>query len=356
MPASDYLTQAGVVTTNLDLIRKALERPHARMEGNYRPFGRPMPDFVQIRSAAQGLAERASAELLLGESQEAWHELSLIRDLCRLLRSDKPMTLVAGMIEVAVTGLYSQVVQDGLRLGAWREPELAAIQKQLGEMRLPSVLAAALDCERVAVTELIENSTSAERAKILGSNARNFWDKVTHPDTLLPELAPQGWLYQNMLVGDLLAEKITAAIDGTNGIVRPREVESAVGAAMKAFDHFGPYTFLVRRATPNSIRAAQTTARNQALVNEAIIACGLERFRLARGSYPQTIEELSPDFVRQLPHDVVNGQPLKYDRTADGGYLLYSIGWNEKDDGGESAKTLEEGDWVWDDKKAVGVL
>jgi len=356
MPASDYLKHADAMTANLDLLRKALERPYARMEGDYRPFGRPMPDFVQIRSAAQGLAERASTELLLGQSQEAWHDLSLIRDLCRLLRSDKPTTLVAGMIEVAVTGLYMQVIQDGLRLDAWHEPELAAIEKQLAEIRLLGTVAAALDRERVAVSELIENSTRAERAKIFGSRSRNFWDKVTDPDTLLFELAPRGWLYQNMVVVDLLEEKMTAAIDATNGIVRPREVESAKGAAMKSFDHFGPYTFLAKRATPNFIRATQTTARNQALVNEAIIACGLERFRLARGSYPQTVEELSPDFVKQLPRDVVNGEPLKYSRTADGGYLLYSIGWNEKDDGGKSAKSLEEGDWVWDGRKASGVL
>ena len=351
MPASDYLKQGDVVTMNLDMIRKALERPYARMEGDYRPFGRPMPDFLQIRVAAQELAERASARLLLGESQDAWRDLSLMRDLCRLLRSDKPTTLVAGMIEVAVTGLYLQVIQDGLRLGAWREPELAAIQRQLAEIRLLGMLAAALDRERVAVSELIENSTPAERAKIFGSRSRNFWDKVTDPDTLHFEWAPRGWLYQNMVVVDLLEEKMTTAIDGTNGIVRPREMESAMGAAVKSFAHFGPYTFFAKRATPNFVRATQTTARNQALVNEAMVACGLERFRLARGFYPQAIEELSPDFVKQLPRDVVNGEPLKYSRAADGGYLLYSIGWNEKDDGGKSAKTLEEGDWVWDVKK-----
>jgi hypothetical protein len=356
MAASAYLKQSGVVTTNFDMLRNALERPYARMEGDSRPFGRPMPNFVQIRVAAQGLAERAEAEVLVGESQEAWHDLSLVRELCRLLQSDKPMTLVAGMIEVAITGLYTQVIQDGLRLGAWREPELAAIEKQLAEIRLPGVLATALDFERVAVSELIENSTRAERAKLFGSDPRNFRDRLRHADTLLFELAPRGWLYQNMVAGDLVVEKMTAAIDATNGIVRPGEVESAKGAAIKSFDHPGPYTFLAKRAWPNFIRAVQTTAHNQALVNEAIVACGLERFRLARGAYPQTIEELSPEFVKQLPHDVVNGEPLKYGRTAGGGYLLYSIGWNEKDDGGKSAKTFEEGDWVWDNKKAAGVL
>jgi len=27
--------------------------------------------------------------------------------------------------------------------------------------------------------------------------------------------------------------------------------------------------------------------------------------------------------------------------------VLYSIGWNGKDDGGVPGKTMAEGDWVW---------
>jgi hypothetical protein len=55
----------------------------------------------------------------------------------------------------------------------------------------------------------------------------------------------------------------------------------------------------------------------------------------------------------RLPHDVIGSQPLKYRREADGGFLLYSIGWNEKDDGGEAGfdkdgkVDIETGDWVW---------
>jgi hypothetical protein len=39
---------------------------------------------------------------------------------------------------------------------------------------------------------------------------------------------------------------------------------------------------------------------------------------------------------------------LKYRRTNGGGYLLYSVGWDEKDDGGVAAQSREEGDWVWE--------
>jgi hypothetical protein len=54
-----------------------------------------------------------------------------------------------------------------------------------------------------------------------------------------------------------------------------------------------------------------------------------------------------PQFAEKLPHDIVGGQPLKYHRTGDGRFALYSVGWNEKDDGGVPGKAADEGDWVW---------
>lgn len=108
-----------------------------------------------------------------------------------------------------------------------------------------------------------------------------------------------------------------------------------------------PYSFLVAMGLPNFVKAVQTTARNQTLANEAYIACGLERYRLAHRQYPETLEALVPQFAEKLPHDLIGGQPLKYHRTADGQFVLYSIGWNEQDDGGVPGKTIGEGDWVW---------
>ena len=98
---------------------------------------------------------------------------------------------------------------------------------------------------------------------------------------------------------------------------------------------------------PNFVKATQTMARNQTLANEAYIACGLERYRLANGQYPETLDALVPAVRGEAPHDVIGGQPLKYHLTADGRFALYSVGWNEKDDGGVPGKTPTEGDWVW---------
>ena len=104
---------------------------------------------------------------------------------------------------------------------------------------------------------------------------------------------------------------------------------------------------------PNLVKATQSFALNQTRLNEAQIVCALERFQRAHGNYPDTLNALVPQFLEKIPHDLIGGQPLHYRRTADGKFLLYSLGWNETDDGGQTVLnqdgnlSREKGDWVW---------
>ncbi len=54
----------------------------------------------------------------------------------------------------------------------------------------------------------------------------------------------------------------------------------------------------------------------------------------------------------ELPHDIMTGAPYQYHLHADGTYLLYSVGWDQHDDGGDGIKaqgktTDDAPDWVW---------
>ena len=81
----------------------------------------------------------------------------------------------------------------------------------------------------------------------------------------------------------------------------------------------------------------------------------MQRYRLAQDEYPETLDVLSPKFIETVPHDVIGGQPLKYHRTADGKFSLYSVGWNGTEDGGvvvfrtptKLTIDYDKGDWVW---------
>ena len=99
--------------------------------------------------------------------------------------------------------------------------------------------------------------------------------------------------------------------------------------------------------------AVKKFASGQSSVNLARTAIALERYWLARGEFPESLNALAPQFIAKLPRDVINGQPLHYRRTSDGQFVLYSVGWNETDDGGEVGLTkngnldINTGDWVW---------
>jgi hypothetical protein len=342
-------------TADLDLVRIALQRPYARIDGDYRqPYAIPIPNFVTIRNVSQLLAQRAQSDLSLGQSEAAWHELSLIRDLCRILEpqpSGRPMTLVAAMINVAVTGLYVGVVQDGLRLHAWHEPQLLAIERQLHEADLLAPVVEAFREERAATCRTFETTKPSEMVKLFdfGTAGRSWRDRFG--DTafkLIVRWMPRGWFYQNMAMGSELEQEEIESVDLTSRLVRPHQVSAIVGRLSSISEQRSPYRFLVARALPYFAKAWLTTAASQTLVDQAWLACALERYRLAQGQYPETLDALTPRFLAKLPHDLIGGQPLTYRRDGSGGYLVYSVGWNEQDDGGTPGRSKEQGDWVWE--------
>jgi hypothetical protein len=351
--AAECLAASQPAVPDLDVLREALERPCARMDSDYqRPFERPVPNFIRMRILAQMLSQRAQCYLLLGQPEAAWHELALVRDMCRMLEA-KPAnncaTLVDTMIDVAITGFYTSIIQDGLRLRVWREPELAGMQKQLMDINLLQLLHASFNAERAGSCRTFGTYPPAELKKLFffGPHQPGLWEKLSDPVFLLVTFAPHGWLYQNLRVG-AQANVILGALDIPNNQLLASEMESAASEffAAASWGH-SPFTILATRAIPNFLKATRTTARNQTMVNEACIACGLERYRLAHGQYPDSLEALVPQFAAKLPHDIIGGKPLKYHRATDGRFVLYSVGWNGKDDGGVAGKAVEEGDWVW---------
>ena len=81
----------------------------------------------------------------------------------------------------------------------------------------------------------------------------------------------------------------------------------------------------------------------QNALNQALIACALERFRLVQGKYPETLMELLPDYLTGIPKDVARGLPMLYENTGDPGFVLRSVGPNQTDD---RSKPVSD-DWLW---------
>ncbi len=377
--AQDYLATTEALEPGFATIGRALQRPYARTDSDYqRPIEATVPNFVAIRSLVQTLAQRAECFLLAGQPSRALGELDRLQALRRLLEppaawlypageivtspptprhpappptTERPMTLVSAMIDVAVNGLYVSVIQDGLRLGAWGEPELAALAGRLPTIALVPEVTAALNTEVAAVVQSVQTTRWAD---LFGPSdpPRHGWGRWL-PRISLVDLLPRGWLYQNVLVYGRLMEQQINSLEASRPLIEPHQVEAAWQATEQAVSppggrsHLSPYNLLAAVAIPNAMRAYQTTARNQTTLNQAIIACALERYRLAHGEYPVTLEALVPGYLRGIPPDLIGGQPPRYRRTAEGQFLLYSTGWSEQDHGGRVLTDPLQGDWVW---------
>lgn len=96
-----------------------------------------------------------------------------------------------------------------------------------------------------------------------------------------------------------------------------------------------------RRNAPYYVQAEQSSSGLQTCVNLARTACALERYQLARGHFPDKLEELQPHFLKRLPRVVMNGEAFHYGVTEDGQFVLYSVGWDGEDQRGGAS------DWVW---------
>jgi len=182
------------------------------------------------------------------------------------------------------------------------------------------------------------------------------------PGGALAQLIPTGWLYQNQLrCARMMVDYYLPVSDTNQGTFSPgiaRQGDATVATETKSFS---PFNQLERLMLPGLGSAAKKFAYAQSSANLARMAIALERYRLAHGEYPETLDTLTPQFIVKLPHDVINGQPLHYRRdppssgsgAASGQFVLYSVGWNETDDGGEVGLTktgnvdINTGDWVW---------
>ena len=80
------------------------------------------------------------------------------------------------------------------------------------------------------------------------------------------------------------------------------------------------------------------------------LACRL--FKSRTGQYPEDLAALVPGILTEAPIDPFTGKPFVYRREGEG-FIVYSLGSNEKDDGGRSTYMItqlvmdKDDDWAW---------
>jgi hypothetical protein len=357
-PAEDVLLALSKYDPAIEELREASRLSYSRFPLEYDKDDLAailLPHLAKLKRCSQVLQLRAIAELQNGQTEKALADVTLALQLTGKIRTEP--CLISHLVRIAMLRIILQPVWEGLAEHKWSDEQLVALDAELAKLDFFPDYKLAMHCE------LGFQGGEMDRLRRHPEHLQDFWalggDEAKSSKQLLPgkitaHLIPAGWFYQNHFrCARMMMEYYIPLANVNQDTFSPdlaRHCDAALTAEIKSAS---PFNMLERLMLPALGNAAKKFAYGQASVNLARVAIALERYRLAHDEYPEALDMLVPQFMEKLPHDIINGQPLHYRRTSDGQFVLYSVGWNETDDGGEvafkkdGAVDINNGDWVW---------
>jgi len=345
-------------------LRAASTRPHARypIELKDDPWSMAFPHLPVVKTTSQRLRLKASAELAAGQSAAALEDIKLLLYVANSIKNEP--FVISYLVRIACRELAIHTIWEGLAQRAWSEAQLQELQTRLDERDFVKALVHNLKAEHAAGIMTPDLIRKFGINYVMGlSESLDAQYALNRPLTkLFGNLVPSGWLYQEKFNYSRLFYMQQQPLLDEAGAVKPRispaEVKAAAWKMEQELAYKFPFaaaalnhTVFARLLLPALGNISMRAATGQTSTDHAVLACALERYRLANGNFPEKLDVLVPQFIAQLPNDLVTGEPYKYRRTDDGQFILYSVGWDEKDDGGTARERLynqKEGDWIWE--------
>ena len=324
-------------------------RPRCRFDLDFKAgAAMSLVHLTIFQNAANLFTLRMRAHLALGESAAAYADFTEGFQAYRALVEEP--TLVSGMVRISVIAILLNGIGDGLSGHAWNEAELRKLDVDFATVRVWEDYGLSIASERGFANWLHETSIAASgqnRLQVL----RGLGGAGTPPS---PEAAalmaciPTRVYRDSQLRLNKYFDELLAAVSIEGSSYNPNQPTPSGPENLSRFDNF--YLFLFRASAPVYGSMTGRYALFQTKVDQARLAFAIERSRIARGTLPEQLDELAPDFIVAIPADIYSGKALIYRRKESGGFILYGVGPNRVDDGGATGgKGSEQSqpDWVW---------
>jgi hypothetical protein len=372
-PAQDVLLALSKYDSTLEELLNASQLPYSRFPLGYDindPAEILLPHLAALKRSSQVLQLRAIAELQNGENEKAFKDVKLILRLTDSIHTEP--FFICHLVRIAILQIALQPVYEGLAERKWSEAQLADLDSELAKLDFLADYKLAVRGERALVIGDIEFLRHPSRDPsfrhshlyFLPPFLQRLSDLTGDDDGGTSQLnfqmlalgfGPSGWIDQNELrIAQFETKWYLPIVDENAQTISSAKMRAAADAFDQEMRHRTPENLLEATLMPALESGARKFAYAQSLVNLSRVAIALERYRLAHGEFPETLAALAPQFLEKIPHDIINGEPLHYRQTSDGRFVLYSVGWNEKDDGGvvvldkkNGTVHQNEGDWVW---------
>lgn len=310
------------------------------------------------KAITQWLGAGIQLALHEGRNRDALDYLLVQIRLPRLLAEDR--IVISEWVRIATSGIAKVDTWEALQAEGWTDEDLAAMQSAWKDQVFASAMARSLEGERV----LGDVSYDAMRGSNQEAYDLLFWEELyaegfnmTTHEWNVPELTFSdgithflkqqvycriwrfAWSHQtqrhNLATMQRLIDIARSAARDKSFIPTEEAVTSLIlecsgGGIYDRLRH--PYCTVA--TISKTVAKALRAETQRSLVLSAI---ALKRYSLRHGKLPAKLDDLVPEFLQSVPVDYMDGKPIKYRPNDDGGFILYSVGEDGKDDGGDSS-------------------
>jgi hypothetical protein len=328
----------------------------------------PLPGPQASRDVARALVARSMLRAHEGNADEAWQDLLACHRLARLVGQGP--TLVEALVAVTINGMACAGDQALLEHGKLTPAQIAVMREDLAKLPPMPKMADKLD-----VTERFEFLDA------VGAMARQGPESLNDPTT--------GYGYRNRSKAESLLEAFSMRAVDWDIILRMgnswydrlveasrkpthaerkkalRKINADLEELAKSARGLKSLLFFLlwnrREAVsermgqivvalflPALSGAVEAEDRSTMQIELTDLAFALAAYRADHGSYPTELADLTPKYVATVPKDIFNNDTDLHYKREGGGYLLYSVGSNGKDDGGKGYDDRKNGE-DWDD-------
>jgi hypothetical protein len=342
-PPADPLAQFDALYPMLSEIRKAAAtRPYCRFNQDYTAQPPMYRGFVLLTTQINLSRQFALHAMIALEENKSDVALDDIKVNLRLAgAAARDPTVVGGLIAVGIIAITRGAIDEGIFLHAWNDSALVDLQAKLTRTDLLARYPFALRGEIITETIPELDYLKLQRPSFFGVWPIGLMD--------VDKSHMVDFFFRESRVMDSKKSRVYPEIT--------RKLEMEVEKTEALPWRLAPWNIFFATAVGPISNLSFQFAEIQVHVDEDRIACALERYHLVHGAYPDSLDALAPAYSAELPRDVMNGEPYHYRLRPDGTFLLYSVGWNQKDDGGRVTYSTEnperpnfwEGDWPWPD-------
>ncbi len=331
------------------------------------------PDYcpVESRTSAFRLGTAVICALHRGNTAAAVKCLRAMLAIVKAMRAER--LVISELVRIAIAQSSVSVTWEVLQTPGLTDAQLAELQRDWAEAEFIAGWEGALTveraCGRISVRNWRSSQETALRALGLGGQSsivspgldaiEDLWRRMTAGLNVFRWR--HWWSYADELRslkgGQALLETLRRA--GTNSCFRValEELEMrltalGIGHPIDSLSSFPARELDLHSMLSHSVATLSVATRRLMTVEAAkqivMTAIALRRYELKNGKYPPGLESLVPEFLAKVPLDPVDGHPLRYRPNSDGKFLLYSVGTNGVDDGGNpSPKDIAHDSSIW---------